>query len=67
MTQIKHIVALILAGALLAPLSVTAQGRDLPPVPATGAYVSEINADWLKISVNTGGLTMNDVRTFEGV
>lgn len=66
MTKIKHIVEiLVLSGVLLVSVPAQSKARNLPDTSVTGAYVSEITTDWVKISVNVGTLTAEEVEAFE--
>lgn len=55
----------VMAAALMAVSSAQAEVGEMPETPETGAYVTEIDTDWVVISVNTGTLANHLVKGLE--
>lgn len=65
MTIIRVSAAVLLAGLILMPFSGYSEVGQRPDTPDTGAYVSEINTDWVQLSINTGYLSTDDLAGVE--
>ena len=51
----KQIIATTIALSVALGVCIQALAADRPPTPLTGAYVSDIDQDWVELTVNKGG------------
>ena len=62
----RVLTTLLLAGLLLVPAFSHSEVGVRPDTPNTGAYVSEIDTDWVKVSVGTGTLAIQHLEDLQG-